>query len=368
MFAYNLMNCLIKYSITVDSQVFIGGALEKLDKQKLQNSKSRGKDYQLSRKSSNQKLSGNDDSGIDLSIFYPVLNENKEVWEFLIPGSTLKGLFRNYCYNLIEDILDDEKIHIQGVWNKNNCLGNILIRQTFGTTDQKGIAEFYSAEIKNPYYNNKAYYSNIANIDNKDISLTPKRNIPLRLITQNKLDRISMATTEGLRALGTIEKEIVFAGQIELHNFPWWSAGLLCLGIAGFNNDEIRIGAKSGIGFGKINFNIDEVALAYHKKAMKFLTEENNYVKLPGIGSTITSFQSKFEYIKASKEKVPKDSIGIPLFLLSDNDYIQLQINKNINKNPFYENILKVDNINDFFYKTKNKVKETLLYLTGGEQ
>lgn len=357
MFAYDLSRCLIEYELIFDSPTFIGGALKHLFKSR-PGDKSRGSDYRLfcQRRSEN-------DSDIDLSIFYPLFTSSGEFWKFIIPASTIKGIMRDCCYTTLEDIFTKEKLALTDLWKDDSEFGNIFVRQAFGTTEQKGLIAFYPATNEDGLYN-KATYSNSETVD---YGGTAKRNIPLRLITQNKLDRVTMATTEGLRTSGTIESGNKFYGKFELRNFPWWAVGLLGLGISGLNREVLQIGAKSGVGFGKAKINVKRVLLTYHRK-VDISFNNNSRAELKGIGAMITSFQSKLEYLRASKASGKVEG-RIPLFLLSDDDIITEAVQKELNSSPFAGDILIVHDINSLFKQAVTKVKDTAESLkTGGAQ
>lgn len=355
MFAYNLSHCLIEYEIVVQSPVFIGGALKPLYKGK-PHDKSRGEDYVLSSEKRSQ-----DDSDIDLSIFYPLYTQNGEFWKFLIPASSIKGLLRDYCYTFLEDILKEEGKTLCDIWRDDGQFGNIFIRQAFGTTDQRGLITFYPA-TNDSAGASKASYSDL---EKTDRSGTPKRNISLRLVTQNKLDRIIMATTEGLRTLGTVETANIFQGRFELRNFPWWAIGLLGIGIAGFNTGNLKIGAKSGTGFGEVNFNIKGIYLSYHRKVP---IPAGSTTELPGIGKIIKSLGLEFEYLKASLPKAEKpENKPLPLFLLTEDDVITQSVKKKTNTNPFYGEVLVVDDTYTLFKNAISNVKHTLISILEGD-
>ncbi|NLW36110.1 MAG: hypothetical protein GXY80_11625 [Syntrophorhabdus aromaticivorans] len=358
MFAYNLSQCRISYEMTVESPVFVGGAAKSLYKKKGDGSKGRGSDYTVSLSRTEEN-----NSEINVTLFYPLLTASGKA-SFLIPASTLKGLLRSYGRDVLDDVLKEEKREVADPWQGREEFENIFIRQTFGTTDQKGLVAF-SPALTPPIDPTRALYSGPLG---GSPSGSDRNDFPLRLITQNKLDRVTMATTEGLRTFEALDAGIRLVGSFELRNFPWWAVGLLGIGIAGLNAGTIRIGGKAGVGFGKVSVKVTRIDLSYHK-TVRSDGKIDKTIELPGIGRIVKDMSLELPLLRAALQDSKADDRegqAPPLFLLAEDDSITIPpgLHKaNANPNPFYGDTMSItskNGINEFFTQAFAQVEKSL--------
>jgi len=196
---------------------------------------------------------------------------------FYIPGSSLRGVFRHYLARTIQQALEasgradrntgpeedqtsppEEPASV----DNGNDSGPFAVRQVFGTTARRGHLVFRDA-IANPSpAGSDSTYSG-SPVRPQETSLGGI----LRFVTQNQLDRVTQASTSGLRTMAPLEAGTTFTGSIEIRNFSWWVVGAVLHCLEALDRGRLSIGSKGSIGFGKVSVEYPNPALRlrYHR-------------------------------------------------------------------------------------------------------
>lgn len=291
----NLCNCLITFQLTTVSPLLIGGAPRALHRSaNPQSTKRRGaSDF------ANITWGGpKGDNLIAVSLHW---GEGNGAPTYLIPGSSLRGVFRHYLWRTIEDVMREEGLTIleryrqdsqdapteggsPDDWEKE--FGPAPVRQVFGSTARQGLVVFRNA-MMNARNGNSTYSGSEVQPPNT----TPLGGV-LRFVTQIQIDRLTHAATHGTRNIAPLEVGSTFNCAIEVHNFSWWMVGAVLLTLDAMNDGKVTIGSKGSVGFGRVKVSNISLALRYHKVVPEDLFEESNW---PGYGAITKrlGFQSK---------------------------------------------------------------------------
>lgn len=213
-------------------------------------------------------------SPVDLQVLRIYLNGREVPY---IPGSSLKGLFRN----AVENILTSNNIRTCLMGNcanenyRDNALQSLIKRNAPIEDIVKKLDE-YCLTCK--IFGSNTYSSHISFSD-----AYPKDNVSLGVKTGIAINRRSGAAQQ--RALYTIEfvnPNAEFELDITILNLPNYTIGLLAKVIKLINNGFIRIGGFKSRGFGKFSLRLNSVkGIININNKLEVLTSSNN--KLPAL-------------------------------------------------------------------------------------
>jgi CRISPR/Cas system CSM-associated protein Csm3 (group 7 of RAMP superfamily) len=281
----NLCNCLITFQLTTATPLLIGGAPRALHRTaNPQSTKRRGA-------SDFANITWGEPKGENLISVSLHWGEGNGEPAYLIPGSSLRGVFRHYLWRTIEEVMREEGLTIleryrqdsqdapteggsPGDWEKE--FGPAPVRQVFGSTARQGLVVFRNAMMK-------------AGSGNSTYSGSPVQpqgatsfGGVLRFVTQIQIDRFTHAVTRGTRTIAALEVGSTFDCAIEVHNFSWWMVGAVLLTLDAMNDGKLTIGSKGSVGFGRVQVKDISLALRYHKVVPEELFKEWNW---PGYGA-----------------------------------------------------------------------------------
>jgi len=180
-----------------------------------------------------------------------------------IPGSSLKGVIRNYCEKIANTL---------GVWNCNPLLNNDNDKDKPDCSCGKKVEiikeqndKITIPEIYNKYtcYVCKLFGSTgIASRIHIDDACLIGTSEGYQERTNISIDRKTGGVKEGPFKLHTV-KPNKFATKIYIRNFELWQIGLLGLALRDLHDGHIRIGFAKSRGLGKVKANISNFMITY---------------------------------------------------------------------------------------------------------
>lgn len=284
MYALTLCDFRVEYRLKLVTPLHVGGEAQPavVARRGQGNGKERGgEDYRVT-----LHTSGAEEGGL-ASVILPVHEHDEDSGQLrlFVPSTSLRGAMRHLLWRRLDRALPE--ISIAPAYERDTPIGvrqnadtrlygdpsqsiywiprfgNILIRHLFGSEARCGALAFSRAQIPEDCRPAKPVtcYS-----DGKELipgAIRPDAD--LRVLTHNRLDRFTMASTEGLRNLAAIEAGTVFAGHITLSNFAWWQVGALALAFQSINDGDLRLGTRGAVGLGQASIEPTRIAVRWHQ-------------------------------------------------------------------------------------------------------
>ena len=302
MFALAVCDLHVKYRLTVVSPLLIGGGDEDpyRGERGSERGKQRGPGHSL-RLRRREDRGGGENANVTLPIHESAEGEPGGLVAF-IPGTSLRGSLRHGLWRRLDHALraasiaeryrrdvarGDEEVALYGDPNTEQYwsprFGNVLLRQLFGSEARRGAFEFSRATVRGTSANGVARYSGGPG---RKVEGAPA-NVDLRLLTNNRLDRFTMESTQGLRNVAAVEVGTVFEGSVSIVNFAWWQAGALAVAFDAVNRGDIRLGKRGAAGQGRATVDPIEIVLRYHGAVVPKPTPGDKDARqaLPGMGA-----------------------------------------------------------------------------------
>jgi CRISPR/Cas system CSM-associated protein Csm3 (group 7 of RAMP superfamily) len=296
MYAVSLCDCTIKYAVIAQSPTFVGGGEgDASAKRGTSGGKARavGGDYRLTLK---REEPGGREGGANVAL--PAHRMGVELVEFYIPATSVRGAVRHFLTRRIERAMSGieldsryavDRLRAEDVEQKAKDLygppgeepywrarfGNVLLRHLFGSEARRGAVMFEDLVAKQQQLR-RSHYSNVPS-DFGQGSLGV--NSYLRVLTHNRLDRFTMASTEGLRNVAALEAGTALTGAVTLTNFAWWQVGALAVAFAAMNEGSLGLGARTAVGLGRVSVKVTELVVRWHPGVAP-----ESFTVLPGAG------------------------------------------------------------------------------------
>lgn len=256
-----------------------GGPGKSPDGRPLPGSKARGPDYQV-------RFIGQPPEPGEQAVILPVhtVEAGGVRAAFFVPATSLRGAMRHFLWRRFDHALrgvawpacrgldphstpepgasQGEDPSTPGYWNDR--FGNVLLRHLFGSTGRRGALGYTDAKVLQPPNYPETRYSALSR--RVVVNQLPEPAASLRVLTQNRLDRFTMASTEGLRNLAGLEVGTRLGCTITLTNFGWWQVGALALALDAMKRGELRIGARGGSGLGVVRPEVGGVTIRWHRR------------------------------------------------------------------------------------------------------
>lgn len=226
--------------------------------------------------------------------------------EIFIPGSTLRGLWRekiNKIYDYIKDNDNDETFRMKEK-NKSHKETDSLFGWIEGDEAQKGRIFIQDAYLENQEIR-KIFHEE--GIDNGLEKVVMKRDI-------TPIDQFTGKATVPLNYECTKEK---FETELTVNNISLEEMKNIFFVIRDSILGEVRIGNSKTRGFGEIKFNIKNMTIENYKNKTKFIVNLKNYfdqdftnsIKLGDVFLR-ENLKLKEEYKKIDLEKNPNEFIA----------------------------------------------------------
>lgn len=270
MFALDLCRARLRYRLRLLSPLHVGGGGDEVLVRRQGKGKGRREgDYGLGRPA------GNGDAEVTL----PIHEVRGGRSRFLVPASSLRGVLRHHLTRRIrlaiegQGLLTMERFRHDGDevgpdgepadWERR--FGQVLIRMTFGSEARRGQLAITPALRVDPQA--AAAQVRYGHMTAPDRGGATPRDAALRLVVQNRLDRITQASAEGgLRTVAALEEGQEMEGEMTLQNFACWQLGLLALAQGAAARGDVRLGGKTTAGFGRIELRFTSLDLGWHRR------------------------------------------------------------------------------------------------------
>lgn len=285
MYRWTWCDARLDYRLTVETPLHIGGGKPNLRTKRDNDGKQRGRESLVPAIGEKSKL----EADLILPIGAPDEVNAPERWRPYMPGSSLRGAIRSHLHDRTDRAMDGRSIDPAYTQDNPDLLnsdddtrgennfhfGNALIRHLFGTTARRGALEFSAATLidgglEHPQYSNR---------DLKGEQLTGR----VRVLTQNRLDRFSMASTDGLRNIAAIEAGSVFRANIVIRSFGWWQLGAIALAFHDACAGNLSFGSRGAAGLGRARIAIDKLTIRWRRDCAPGDDEQ----LWPGVGAIL---------------------------------------------------------------------------------
>ena len=309
MYAYSLCDFRVDYRLELLSPLHVGGGARRLAARRGRAQraarKSRGEDYAVS--IGEAKTARGETSEVTLPIYEELRPDGQSsngepVLHFYVPGTSLRGVLRHYLGRRIDRAVRDIEVDASfsrdvpnGEMVKDRVygdpqlpvyweprFGNVLVRQLFGSEARAGAVAFSRVELEQPRETPRKVDGRYSRT-RKPIE-GAKLNANLRYLTQNRLDRFTMASTEGLRTLAALEAGTILRCNVTVRNFSWWQIGALYLAFDALSKGRIRLGARGAVGLGRVKAEPELVVVRWHPSVLPKSSD-----RLPGYGACLES-------------------------------------------------------------------------------
>lgn len=190
--------------------------------------------------------------------------------EIFIPGSTLKGLFREK-FNKIYDIKKENESDFKEK-NKNHREVDNLFGWTEGEEAQKGRIFIEDAYLEKEELRKNFY---LKNIDEALSEVIMKRDI-------TPIDQFTGKVAVPLNYECTIEK---FETELIINNISLEEMKNIYFILRDSHLGEIRLGNSKTRGFGQVKFNIKSMVIENYRDKTKFVVNLKNYFEIDFLNS-----------------------------------------------------------------------------------
>lgn len=190
--------------------------------------------------------------------------------EIFIPGSTLKGLFREK-FNKIYDIKKENESDFKEK-NKNHREVDNLFGWTEGEEAQKGRIFIEDAYLEKEELRKNFY---LKNIDEALSEVIMKRDI-------TPIDQFTGKVAVPLNYECTIEK---FETELIINNISLEEMKNIYFILRDSHLGEIRLGNSKTRGFGQVKFNIKSMVIQNYRDKTKFVVNLKNYFEIDFLNS-----------------------------------------------------------------------------------
>lgn len=190
--------------------------------------------------------------------------------EIFIPGSTLKGLFREK-FNKIYDIKKENEADFKEK-NKNHKEVDNLFGWTEGEEAQKGRIFIEDAYLEKEELRKNFY---LKNIDEALSEVIMKRDI-------TPIDQFTGKVAVPLNYECTIEK---FETELIINNISLEEMKNIYFILRDSHLGEIRLGNSKTRGFGQVKFNIKSMVIENYRDKTKFVVNLKNYFEIDFLNS-----------------------------------------------------------------------------------
>lgn len=190
--------------------------------------------------------------------------------EIFIPGSTLKGLFREK-FNKIYDIKKENEADFKEK-NKNHKEVDNLFGWTEGEEAQKGRIFIEDAYLEKEELRKNFY---LKNIDEALSEVIMKRDI-------TPIDQFTGKVAVPLNYECTMEK---FETELIINNISLEEMKNIYFILRDSHLGEIRLGNSKTRGFGQVKFNIKSMVIENYRDKTKFVVNLKNYFEIDFLNS-----------------------------------------------------------------------------------
>ena len=207
--------------------------------------------------------------------------------EIFIPGSTLKGLFREK-FNKIYDIKKENEADFKEK-NKNHKEVDNLFGWTEGEEAQKGRIFIEDAYLEKEELRKNFY---LKSIDEALSEVIMKRDI-------TPIDQFTGKVAVPLNYECTIEK---FETELIINNISLKEMKNIYFILRDSHLGEIRLGNSKTRGFGQVKFNIKSMVIENYRDKTKFLVNLKNYFEIDFLNSIKLGNEFLKENLRLKKE------------------------------------------------------------------
>lgn len=220
-----------------------------------------------------------------------------------IPATAIRGALRQCLRDRFDRAISAASGEIDGVWQLDQAgdgaedfngwsatdpeywtgrFGDPLSRHLFGSEARRGATSFTAARAEPEDRPATRYGSDAAGSSRH----APRHHI--RVLVQNSLDRITMASTEGLRTGAALDVGTEFKGRIELCNPGWWQIGAIGLALQLLSSGHTGLGSRRNAGLGSVEAEVTGLDLRWHPSFPPFDPK-----RLPAIGTLEAAWKSE---------------------------------------------------------------------------
>ena len=214
-------------------------------------------------------------------------NKDSREGEIFIPGSTLRGLFREK-FNKIYDIIKDDGLNFKEK-NKNHREVDNLFGWIEGEEAQKGRIFIEDAYLEKEELRKNFYLKSVEEALNKVIM---KRDI-------TPIDQFTGKAVVPLNYECTMEN---FETELIINNISLEEMKNIYFILRDSHLGEIRLGNSKTRGFGQIKFNIKSMVIENYRDKTKFVVNLKNYFEIDFLNSIKLGNEFLRENLRLKKE------------------------------------------------------------------
>ena len=214
-------------------------------------------------------------------------NKDSREGEIFIPGSTLRGLFREK-FNKIYDIIKDDESNFKEK-NKNHREVNNLFGWIEGEEAQKGRIFIEDAYLEKEELRKNFY---LKNIDEALSEVIMKRDI-------TPIDQFTGKAVVPLNYECTMEK---FETELIINNISLEEMKNIYFILRDSHLGEIRLGNSKTRGFGQVKFNIKSMVIENYRDKTKFVVNLKDYFEVDFLNSIKLGNKFLRENLKLKRE------------------------------------------------------------------
>ena len=216
-----------------------------------------------------------------------VEKEDKRKGEIFIPGSTLRGLFREK-FNKIYDMTKDDESNFKEK-NKNHREVDNLFGWIEGEKTQKGRIFIEDAYLEKEELRKNFYLKSVEEALNEVII---KRDI-------TPIDQFTGKAVVPLNYECTMEK---FETELIINNISLEEMKNIYFILRDSHLGEIRLGNSKTRGFGQVKFNIKSMVIENYRDKTKFVVNLKNYFEIDFLNSIKLGNEFLRENLRLKKE------------------------------------------------------------------
>ena len=214
-------------------------------------------------------------------------NKDSRKGEIFIPGSTLRGLFREK-FNKIYDIIKDDESNFKEK-NKNHREVDNLFGWIEGEEAQKGRIFIEDAYLEKEELRKNFY---LKNIDEALSEVIMKRDI-------TPIDQFTGKAVVPLNYECTMEK---FETELIINNISLEEMKNIYFILRDSHLGEIRLGNSKTRGFGQVKFNIKSMVIENYRDKTKFVVNLKDYFEVDFLNSIKLGNKFLRENLKLKRE------------------------------------------------------------------
>lgn len=180
-----------------------------------------------------------------------------DLFEYYIPGSSLRGVIRSHAERIVRTIWQDQKNPICcDPFSKKNP--NISCSNRFEKDGIDNKSAYQNACVICKLFGCTGTASRI----NVHDSITSRPGT-VGVRDGIAIDRFTGGVYSKANFKNQILEDFIFQSEITIRNFELWQLGLLAYVLRDFENEMITIGFGKSKGFGKVKGTVDSVTLTY---------------------------------------------------------------------------------------------------------